>query len=85
VIEHAASFLNGSCRQWIVRMFERVQAHHRPHARHHNGLALDDTEGERIARVMQGRNIAFLGNHGVMVCGVRIDHAYENLSDLWRT
>lgn len=51
---------------------------------HYNGLALDDAEGERIARVMQGRDIAFLGNHGVVVCGARIDHAYDDLYFLER-
>jgi hypothetical protein len=42
---------------------------------HYNGLALDATEGERIARAMQGADVVFLGNHGVIVCGSRIDHA----------
>jgi ribulose-5-phosphate 4-epimerase/fuculose-1-phosphate aldolase len=51
---------------------------------HYNGLALDATEGERIARAMQGADIAFLGNHGVVVCGARIDHAYDDLYYLER-
>ena len=36
---------------------------------HYNGLALDDAEGERIARAMGTADVAFLGNHGVIVCG----------------
>ena len=52
--------------------------------RAYNGLALDISEGERIARVMQGADVAFLGNHGVMVCGPRIDHAYDDLYYLER-
>jgi ribulose-5-phosphate 4-epimerase/fuculose-1-phosphate aldolase len=52
--------------------------------RHYNGLALDAGEGERIARAMEGRDIAFLGNHGVVVCGARIDHAYDDLYYLER-
>jgi hypothetical protein len=36
---------------------------------HYNGLALDAAEGERIARAMQGADVVFLGNHGVVVCG----------------
>jgi ribulose-5-phosphate 4-epimerase/fuculose-1-phosphate aldolase len=28
---------------------------------------------------MNGADIAFLGNHGVEVCGARIDHAYDDL------
>ena len=37
----------------------------------YNGLALDSAEGERIARAMRGEDVAFLGNHGVIVCGAR--------------
>src|SRR5690349_19022145 len=50
----------------------------------YNGLALDVAEGERIARAMQGADVAFLGNHGVVVCGTRIDHAYDDLYYLER-
>jgi ribulose-5-phosphate 4-epimerase/fuculose-1-phosphate aldolase len=50
----------------------------------YNGLALDASEGERIARAMAGRDVAFLGNHGVVVCGARIDHAYDDLYYLER-
>jgi len=51
---------------------------------HYNGLALDAREGERIAHAMQGADIAFLANHGVMVCGERIDYAYDDLYYLER-
>ena len=51
---------------------------------HYNGLALDVAEGERIAHAMQGADVAFLGNHGVVVCGARIDHAYDDLYYLER-
>jgi ribulose-5-phosphate 4-epimerase/fuculose-1-phosphate aldolase len=50
----------------------------------YNGLALDHTEGERIARAMGGADIVFLGNHGVIVCGPRIDHAFDDLYYLER-
>jgi ribulose-5-phosphate 4-epimerase/fuculose-1-phosphate aldolase len=50
----------------------------------YNGLALDAAEGERIARAMGGADVAFLGNHGVVVCGSRIDHAYDDLYYLER-
>ena len=50
----------------------------------YNGLALDVTEGERIARAMQGADVVFLGNHGVIVCGQRIDYAYDDLYYLER-
>jgi len=51
---------------------------------HYNGLALDASEGERIARVLQQADVAFLGNHGVVVCGPRVDHAYDDLYYLER-
>lgn len=50
----------------------------------YNGLALDIAEGERIASAMGGADVAFLGNHGVIVCGERIDYAYDDLYYLER-
>jgi ribulose-5-phosphate 4-epimerase/fuculose-1-phosphate aldolase len=50
----------------------------------YNGLALDASEGERIARAMQGADVVFLGNHGVIVCGERIAWAYDDLYYLER-
>jgi ribulose-5-phosphate 4-epimerase/fuculose-1-phosphate aldolase len=50
----------------------------------YNGLALDTSEGERIARAMKSADIIFLGNHGVVVCGARIDYAYDDLFYLER-
>lgn len=50
----------------------------------YNGLALDAGEGERIAGAMRGKDVVFLGNHGVVVCGTRIDHAYDDLYYLER-
>jgi ribulose-5-phosphate 4-epimerase/fuculose-1-phosphate aldolase len=51
---------------------------------HYNGLALDVAEGERIAHAMQGADVVFLGNHGVVVCGQRMDYAYDDLYYLER-
>jgi ribulose-5-phosphate 4-epimerase/fuculose-1-phosphate aldolase len=50
----------------------------------YNGLALDASEGERIARAMKGADVAFLGNHGVVVCSNRMDYAYDDLYILER-
>ena len=50
----------------------------------YNGLALGHAEGERIARAMGTADIAFLGNHGVVVCGERMDYAYDDLYILER-
>jgi ribulose-5-phosphate 4-epimerase/fuculose-1-phosphate aldolase len=50
----------------------------------YNGLALDWAEGERIARAMQGKDVAFLANHGVIVTGACVAHAYDDLYYLER-
>jgi ribulose-5-phosphate 4-epimerase/fuculose-1-phosphate aldolase len=42
------------------------------------------TEGERIAHAMQGADVVFLANHGVIVCGERVDYAYDDLYYLER-
>lgn len=52
--------------------------------KHYNGLALDASEGERIARALGNAEIGFLANHGVVVCGDRIDYAYDDLYFLER-
>ena len=51
---------------------------------HYNGVALSHAEGERIAGVMQSADIAFLGNHGVVVCGPSVAYAYDDLYYLER-
>ena len=51
---------------------------------HYNGLALDAAEGERIANAMQGADVVFLGNHGVVVCAGQLAHAYDDLYYLER-
>ena len=51
---------------------------------HYNGLALDAAEGERIAHAMQGADVVFLGNHGVVVCAPVMAHAYDDLYYLER-
>jgi len=50
----------------------------------YNGLALSVAEGERIARAMAGKDVAFLGNHGVVVGGRTVAHAYDDLYYLER-
>ena len=55
----------------------------------YNGLALTAAEGERIALSMNDQkggyyDVTFLGNHGVVVCGERIDCAYADLYYLER-
>ena len=50
----------------------------------YNGLALDASEGERIARALGRADVGFLANHGVVVCGASIAHAYDDLYYLER-
>lgn len=51
---------------------------------HYNGLALDASEGDRIAAAMGGADILFLKNHGVMVGGPSIAEAWDDLYYLER-
>jgi ribulose-5-phosphate 4-epimerase/fuculose-1-phosphate aldolase len=50
----------------------------------YNGLALDNSEGDRIARAMGDADILFLKNHGVMVGGASIAEAWDDLYYLER-
>jgi ribulose-5-phosphate 4-epimerase/fuculose-1-phosphate aldolase len=51
---------------------------------HYNGLALDASEGRRIAQAMGGADVVFLKNHGVMVCGPTVAEAWDDLYYLER-
>ncbi len=50
----------------------------------YNGLALDGTEGDRIAAAMGDADIAFMRNHGVLVTGPSIAAAWDDLYYLER-
>ncbi|MEI5999436.1 aldolase [Paraburkholderia bengalensis] len=50
----------------------------------YNGLALDASEGDRIAQAMGDADILFLKNHGVMVAGMSIAEAWDDLYYLER-
>lgn len=75
----AARALDTTLSQTAMRFHGRVAVD-----AHYNGLALDMGEGERIAHAMQGADVVFLGNHGVIVCGQRVDYAYDDLYYLER-
>jgi ribulose-5-phosphate 4-epimerase/fuculose-1-phosphate aldolase len=48
--------------------------------REYAGMALDDTEGERIASMLGDHNsVLFMGNHGVMVIGATVAEAFDEL------
>lgn len=50
----------------------------------YNGLALDESEGDRIAGAMGGADVVFMRNHGVMVTGPTIAEAWDDLYYLER-
>ena len=75
----AARALDTGLSQTAMRFHGRVAVD-----ANYNGLALDMTEGERIAHAMNGADVVFLGNHGVIVCGERVDYAYDDLYYLER-
>ena len=75
----AARSLDTKLSQGALRFHGRVAVDE-----NYNGLALDMAEGERIARTMGKADVVFLGNHGVVVCGDRIDYAYDDLYYLER-
>ena len=50
----------------------------------YKGVALDGDEGDRVAEEMEGTDILFMGNHGVMVGGPHVAKAYDDLYYLER-
>lgn len=51
----------------------------------YNGLALDHTEGVRLARALGSNSVLFMRNHGVLVVGGSVQQAFERLYLLERT
>jgi ribulose-5-phosphate 4-epimerase/fuculose-1-phosphate aldolase len=51
---------------------------------HYSGLADSLAEGERLAGLMQGKNVLFMKNHGVLVIGETVAQAYRYLYKLER-
>lgn len=50
----------------------------------YNGLALDAAEGERLCAKLGDADVAFLANHGVIVCGPTIAGTFDDLYYLER-
>jgi ribulose-5-phosphate 4-epimerase/fuculose-1-phosphate aldolase len=50
----------------------------------YNGLVVDDAEGDRLARVLGGKRVLFLANHGVIVVGPSVAEAFDALYYLER-
>ncbi len=51
----------------------------------YTGLAFDNSEGDRMARAMNGKPILMMRHHGVVVCGRSVADAYDDLFFLERT
>ena len=51
----------------------------------YTGLAFDNSEGDRLARAMNGKTILMMRHHGVVVCGRSVADAYHDLYFLERT
>lgn len=65
--------------QNALRFFDQVA-----YDEQYNGLVLDDREGERIARKLAQASVLFLANHGVIVRGPNVAHAFDDLYYLER-
>jgi len=50
----------------------------------YNGLVVDEAEGDRLARVLGGKRVLFLANHGVIVVGPTVAEAFDLLYYLER-
>jgi len=67
------------CNQNALRFWNRVS-----YDDSYNGVALDDVEGERIARSLSGKDVVFMASHGVTVVGQSIAWAFDDLYYLER-
>src|SRR5439155_1556886 len=50
----------------------------------YNGLVVDNSEGDRLARVLGRKRVLFLANHGVIVVGPTVAEAFDSLYYLER-
>lgn len=50
----------------------------------YNGLVVDNSEGDRLARVLGSKRVMFLANHGVIVVGSSVAEAFDSLYYLER-
>jgi ribulose-5-phosphate 4-epimerase/fuculose-1-phosphate aldolase len=50
----------------------------------YRGLALDETEGDRICSKLQNAEVLFMANHGVLICAESVAYALDDLYYLER-
>ena len=65
--------------QNALRFYGRVE-----YDEDYRGLALDAAEGARIASKLRNADVVFLADHGVLVCGPSVAHAFDDLYYLER-
>jgi ribulose-5-phosphate 4-epimerase/fuculose-1-phosphate aldolase len=66
--------------QNACRFHERIA-----YDRNYAGMALDDTEGARVASLLgEDKSVLFLGNHGVLLIGASVAEAFDELYYLER-
>ena len=68
------------CSQNSLRYYNRIA-----YDGDYNGMALDNSEGDRICAALQDADIAFLAAHGVVVTGENLAYAFDDLYYLERT
>jgi len=51
----------------------------------YGGVALSDNEGDRIANALGDAEVVIMAHHGVIVCGDRMDYAFDDLYYLERS
>jgi ribulose-5-phosphate 4-epimerase/fuculose-1-phosphate aldolase len=51
----------------------------------YGGVALSDNEGDRIAGALGDAEVMIMAHHGVLVCGERMDYAFDDLYYLERS
>lgn len=67
------------CNQNALRFYDRIA-----YDDSYNGVALDEAEGERIARQMAGKDVMMMASHGITVVGPSIAWAFDDLYYLER-
>ncbi len=51
----------------------------------YGGVALDNSEGDRICNALGDRDVLFLAHHGVVVCGDNVPYTFDDLYYLERS
>jgi ribulose-5-phosphate 4-epimerase/fuculose-1-phosphate aldolase len=72
--------LDCTANQNAMRFFSRVG-----YDAAYGGVALDEAEGDRICNALGDKDVVFLANHGVIVCGDNVPYAFDDLYFLERS